>query len=82
VAHRQWLGEAATKGNQVTDSQTRRDLERAVRTLIPSELTTTKTMNHNAPLGAATGVGGLLTGYVWGWLRVRKSRHARKNRSK
>lgn len=66
----------------MTHSETRRELERSIRALIPSELTATKSMKNQSASGAAAGVGGLFTGYAWGWLRGRKSRRARKNRAR
>ncbi|MFZ1062633.1 MAG: hypothetical protein WAN30_04090 [Acidimicrobiales bacterium] len=65
----------------MTDSPTRRELEQSIRALLPSELTASKSMRSQAPSGAAAGIGGLFTGYAWGWLRGRKRRRSRKNRA-
>ena len=72
---------ATLEGLQVTHSETRRELERSIRALLPSELTATKRMKGQDANGAAAGLGGLFTGYAWGWLRGRRSRRARKNRA-
>jgi hypothetical protein len=65
----------------MTASETRRELERSIRALIPSELTATKSMKSQGARGAAAGIGGLFTGYTWGWLRGRRVRRARKKRA-
>ena len=64
----------------MTNSETRRELERSIRALIPSELTATRSMKGQKASGAAAGFGGLFTGYAWGWLRGRKGRKARRAR--
>ncbi len=37
-------------------------------------------MKDQKASGAAAGLGGLFTGYAWGWLRGRKGRKARRAR--
>ena len=43
----------------MTNSETRRELERSIRALIPSELTATRSMKGQKASGAAAGFGGL-----------------------
>lgn len=56
------------------DSLARRDLETAIRSLVPSRDDLKVPSLSQGPATALAGVGGLLTGYVWGWLRGRRSR--------
>ncbi len=58
-------------------SETRRDLERSIRELLPEQSSLRKVVAGETPTMAAVGVGGLFTGYVWGWLRGRRSRPRR-----
>lgn len=55
-------------------SSTRRELEASLRSLLPGAFDPTSTMASQKSTTAAAGVGGLVTGYVWGWLRGRRSR--------
>jgi len=56
----------------VTDSATRRDLERSLREVVPSS---PLTIRSDDPADAAiAGVGGLLIGYIWGFWRGRRTR--------
>jgi len=55
-------------------SAVRKDLERSIRALLPDELSLRKSDASQKPNVAAAGLGGLFTGYVWGWLRGRKAR--------
>jgi hypothetical protein len=64
----------------MTDSPTRRELEKAVRALIPSQFLTTKSVSSDASRKALAGASGLLTAYARGFLRGRKRRRARENR--
>jgi fructose-specific phosphotransferase system IIC component len=55
-------------------SATRRELESKIRALLPLRVGGTKASN---PVVASAGVGGLLSGFVWGWLRGRRKRSGR-----
>ena len=53
------------------DSPTRRELESSIRALLPSVEPLRDGADQPATL-ASVGVGGLLTGYLWGRLRGRR----------
>ncbi|MBW4077585.1 MAG: hypothetical protein HIU84_03555 [Acidobacteria bacterium] len=55
-------------------SATRRELEQSIRELIPTSRSPQSPLATQKSTTAAVGVGGLFTGYVWGWLRGRRSR--------
>ncbi len=56
----------------MSDSTTRRDLERTLREVVPAHPLAIRT---DDPADAAiAGVGGLLVGYVWGFWRGRRTR--------
>jgi len=55
-------------------SATRQELERSIRSLLPDQLSLKKPGALQSPNTAAVGLGGLFTGYVWGWIRGRRSR--------
>jgi hypothetical protein len=59
-------------------SATRRELEASIRSLLPDELSLGSAAKSQPPTVAAVGLGGLMTGYVWGWFRGRRSRSGRK----
>ena len=52
-------------------SATRRELEEKLRALVPAHLGEAATSN---PVVAGAGLGGLLSGFVWGWFRGRRRR--------
>ncbi|MFI5035275.1 MAG: hypothetical protein ACHQFZ_03615 [Acidimicrobiales bacterium] len=56
-------------------SATRRELEEKIRALIPVRLGGAAKPTN--PVVAGAGVGGLLSGFVWGWLRGRRGRAER-----
>ena len=58
-------------------STTRQELERSIRALLP-EVGPLKVPGDDPATVATVGVGGLLTGYVWGWMRGRRSRSKRR----
>lgn len=58
-------------------SETRRELEASIRSLIPTSLPLKFGEAKKSPLVAGAGVGGLLSGYAWGWLRGRRGRKKR-----
>jgi hypothetical protein len=60
-------------------SATRRQLEASIRSLLPGELNLSSAVKSEPPTVAAVGLGGLMTGYVWGWFRGRRSRSGRKS---
>jgi hypothetical protein len=55
-------------------SATRRELEEKLRALVPSRAGSAKPSN---PVVAGAGLGGLLSGFAWGWLRGRRRRSGR-----
>ncbi|MHB1087957.1 MAG: hypothetical protein ACYC19_04235 [Acidimicrobiales bacterium] len=55
-------------------SATRRELEQSIRELIPTSLPGQGTLSSQKSTTAAAGVGGLFTGYIWGWIRGRRAR--------
>ncbi len=57
----------------MSDSATRRDLERSLRALLPA----TTTLDLPEPTIASAGVSGFVVGYLWGWRRGRRARRAR-----
>ncbi len=59
----------------MSDSATRRDLERSLREIVPANPLTIRT--DDPADTAIAGVGGLLLGYVWGFWRGRRSRPKR-----
>ncbi|MGC8498898.1 MAG: hypothetical protein ACP5OV_05295 [Acidimicrobiales bacterium] len=59
----------------MTTSTTRRDLERAVRDLVPS--TQIRAWRDDPATTALAGAGGLVTGFVWGFWRARRRARAR-----
>ncbi len=65
----------------MSDSETRRELERKIRSLIPDQVTAPRSFQDAKANGAAAGVGGLFTGYLWGWMRGRRARRAKKKRT-
>ena len=59
----------------MSESATRRELERTLREVVPTKPLAIRT---DDPADAAiAGVGGLLVGYVWGFRRGRRSRPKR-----
>ena len=78
MAHRERHVEASTQGHEVTDrSPARRELEESLRALLPSPQDIKGLTAHQTPTAAVAGVGGLLAGYAWGWIRGRRSRKKR-----
>jgi hypothetical protein len=55
-------------------SATRRELEASLRAFLPDEVQIGNSLTGSKPAVAALGVGGVMTGYVWGWIRGRRSR--------
>ncbi|MBW4030248.1 MAG: hypothetical protein HIU57_06165 [Acidobacteria bacterium] len=53
---------------------TRQQLEEAVRALLPRTSEISGRLRRASSSTAGAGVGGLVTGYAWGWLRGRRSR--------
>ncbi|HEY1824991.1 MAG TPA: hypothetical protein VGG21_03420 [Acidimicrobiales bacterium] len=62
-------------------SATRRQLEASLRSFLPKEVQDPGSLSESKPTLASVGVGGLLTGYLWGRLRGRRVRKA-KSKSK
>src|SRR6202034_2386251 len=70
VACRERHRETTPQGDQVRElSTTRRELEARLRSLLPDELQVGNSLTTSKPAVAALGDGGLMTGYVWGWIR-------------
>lgn len=55
-------------------SATRRQLEESVRAILPRPDAVPARIRNASSSAALSGVGGLFTGYVWGWMRGRRSR--------
>jgi hypothetical protein len=62
-------------------SAARRELAASLRSFLPKEVQTGGSLSESKPTVAAVGVGGVLTGYVWGRLRGRRLRKS-KSKSK
>ena len=63
-------------------SATRRELEASIRALLPDDLSLRNPEASQTPTVAAVGIGGIMTGYVWGRLRSRKFRRRKKKEEK
>jgi hypothetical protein len=59
-------------------SETRKELEQSVRSLLPEDISLGEKADGETPNIAAIGLGGLFTGYLWGWMRGRKSSKAQR----
>jgi hypothetical protein len=59
-------------------SETRRRLEASIRALLPSESELNELTPSKNTTVSAVGVGGIMTGYVWGRYRGRQIRKRRK----
>jgi hypothetical protein len=66
----------------IEQSATRRELEASIRALLPDDLSLRDPEASQSPTVAAVGVGGVMTGYVWGRLRSRKIRRRKKKEEK
>lgn len=55
-------------------SEARAQLERSVRAILPRRDDLPAALRDARATTAGIGLGGLLTGYVWGWRRGRRSR--------
>lgn len=53
---------------------TRRELERSLRALVPERTSLGGSLTSSKSSVAAAGFGGLVTGYLWGWIRGRRAR--------
>jgi hypothetical protein len=53
-------------------SGVRRELEASLRSLLPEPSNIGKSLTSSKPGVAAVGLGGVVTGYVWGWFRGRR----------
>lgn len=53
---------------------TRQQLEDSVRALMPRSSDVPARIRNATSSTAGVGLGGLVTGYAWGWLRGRRSR--------
>ncbi len=59
-------------------SETRRKLESSIRALVPSESQLSELTPSKNTTVSAVGVGGIMTGYLWGRFRGRQIRKRRK----
>ncbi|HEY5092586.1 MAG TPA: hypothetical protein VII60_04915 [Acidimicrobiales bacterium] len=59
-------------------SETRRKLESSIRALLPSESELNELTPSKNTTVSAVGVGGIMTGYVWGRVRGRQIRKRHK----
>ncbi|HEY5265431.1 MAG TPA: hypothetical protein VIJ40_01325 [Acidimicrobiales bacterium] len=55
-------------------SRTRRELEASLRSILPEHTQMGTSMTSSKPTVAAVGLGGVMTGYFWGWIRGRRAR--------
>ncbi len=55
-------------------AETRRELEASLRSLLPERTQIGASLISAKPAAAAVGLGGVVSGYVWGWIRGRRSR--------
>jgi hypothetical protein len=62
----------------IEQSETRRELEKHVRALVPKRAQVGNSIASSRPGVAALGVGSVMTGYVWGWVRGRRGRKRKK----
>ncbi len=53
-------------------SQTRQDLEAALRRLLPTKGASDS--SDRSAITALAGVGGVVSGFLWGWMRSRRRR--------
>jgi len=58
-------------------SETRRELEASLRSFLPEQLQVGNSITSSKPAVAAVGVGGVMTGYVWGRIRGRRARKSK-----
>jgi hypothetical protein len=58
-------------------STTRRELEASLRSFLPKEVQIGSSLTDSKPTVAAVGVGGVLTGYLWGRVRGRRLRKSK-----
>jgi hypothetical protein len=59
-------------------SPTRRQLEATIRAVLPDDLSLKGPSTSQSPTVAAIGLGGMMTGYVWGRIRGRRIRKNRR----
>jgi hypothetical protein len=55
-------------------SAARRELEASLRSLLPDRVQVGNSIATSKPATAAVGLGGVVTGYLWGWVRGRRAR--------
>lgn len=55
-------------------SSTRRQLEASLRSFLPDQVQLGNSMTSSKPTVAAVGLGGVVTGYIWGRVRGRRLR--------
>jgi hypothetical protein len=65
-------------GNDRVLSPTRRELEATIRAVLPDDMSLTGPSTSQNPTVAAIGLGGLMSGYVWGRIRGRRIRKSRR----
>lgn len=59
-------------------SATRRELEASLRSMLPKQGAIGNSIASSRPAVAALGLGGVMSGYVWGWVRGRRGRKKKK----
>jgi hypothetical protein len=52
-------------------------LEASLRSFLPDQLQVGNSITSSKPVVAAVGVGGVMTGYVWGRIRGRRARKSK-----
>jgi len=55
-------------------TRTRRELEASLRSFLPDQVQMGSSMTSSKPTVAVVGLGGVMTGYLWGRLRARRAR--------
>ena len=60
--------------NDRPKSLTRQQLETSVRALLPRASDIPESLRNTPTATAGVGMGGVLAGFTWGWLRGRRSR--------
>ncbi|HUY16588.1 MAG TPA: hypothetical protein VMV11_03400 [Acidimicrobiales bacterium] len=55
-------------------ARTRRELEASLRSFLPDQVQMGSSMTSSKPTVAAVGLGGVVTGYLWGRLHGRRAR--------
>jgi len=78
--NRERHGQAPAEGHEVREqSATRQQLEASIRALLPSQADIDELTPSKNSAASIAGVGGIMTGYVWGRYRGRQVRKRRES---